>query len=172
MSQILFYEPNKPYYEFSNFANYSITIDNVTWRTVEQYFQAQKFYKPESARHMEYYNIIHSADAPTKVFMLGRQKKKGGYAAKWCVNKNTDPRYVNNVIDEYKDLEIREDWDDHKLAIMKTALLAKFTQNIKLKSLLLSTGDAEIIEDSPRDPFWGRPGNNLGRLLMEIRTLI
>jgi predicted NAD-dependent protein-ADP-ribosyltransferase YbiA (DUF1768 family) len=38
---------------------------------------------------------------------------------------------------------------------MLTALHAKFSQNEKLKDLLLSTGDAVLIEDSPFDQHWG-----------------
>jgi len=38
---------------------------------------------------------------------------------------------------------------------MKKALYAKFTQDHILKTLLLETGDNEIIEASPRDSYWG-----------------
>jgi predicted NAD-dependent protein-ADP-ribosyltransferase YbiA (DUF1768 family) len=38
---------------------------------------------------------------------------------------------------------------------MKKALQAKFTQDQTLKTLLLETGDSEIIEASPRDSYWG-----------------
>ena len=41
--------------------------------------------------------------------------------------------------------------------------------------LLLATGDAELVEDSPGEPFWGigPDGAGLnwaGRVLMEVRT--
>ena len=170
MAQILFYEKGKPYYEFSNFFEAPFVLDNLRWRTTEQYFQAQKFYIPDSPRHMEYYSIIQSADSPMKVFMLGRQKRKGGYCAKWVVNKDSDSRTVNDMVSKYEDLQIREDWETHKLVAMKAGLMAKFTQNIRLKTLLIETGDRPIIEDSPRDPYWGRPGNHLGHMLMEVRT--
>jgi len=38
---------------------------------------------------------------------------------------------------------------------MKKALYAKFTQDQTLKTLLLETGENEIIEASPRDSYWG-----------------
>jgi predicted NAD-dependent protein-ADP-ribosyltransferase YbiA (DUF1768 family) len=50
-------------------------------------------------------------------------------------------------------------------------------QNGDLSSLLLATGDAELVEDSPFEPFWGigpdgRGLNWAGRVLMEVRELL
>jgi ribA/ribD-fused uncharacterized protein len=69
---------------------------------------------------------------------------------------------------------LRADWERVKLDTMRTALLAKFTQHADLKQALLATGDAAIVEHTPRDSFWGDGGdgsgaNWLGRLLMELR---
>jgi len=57
---------------------------------------------------------------------------------------------------------------------MRDALCAKFTQHDDLRRLLLSTGDAKLVEHTERDDFWGNGGdgsgaNMLGRLLMELR---
>ena len=40
---IYFYNRDEPYYEFTNFAPYCVTINNKVWPTTEHYFQAQKF---------------------------------------------------------------------------------------------------------------------------------
>ena len=69
---------------------------------------------------------------------------------------------------------IQSDWDTRRIEVMKTAVRAKFTQHEDLKELLLSTGDAILVEDSPKDVFWGvgkhRNGKNmLGKILMEVR---
>jgi ribA/ribD-fused uncharacterized protein len=40
---ILFYNRGEPYYEFTNFYEAMIRIDNEDWLTTEHYFQAQKF---------------------------------------------------------------------------------------------------------------------------------
>ena len=40
---ILFYDDNKPYYEFTNFARIGFSLDGDYWLTSEHYFQAQKF---------------------------------------------------------------------------------------------------------------------------------
>lgn len=57
---------------------------------------------------------------------------------------------------------------------MRKALVAKFTQHPELKTLLLSTGTAKLIEHTANDDYWGDGGdgtgqNMLGRLLMEMR---
>jgi len=73
-----------------------------------------------------------------------------------------------------RSLPLRPDWNSVKENVMRQALEAKFTQHEKLKDLLLSTGNQEIVEDSPIDFYWGcgsdRTGQNrLGILLMELR---
>jgi ribA/ribD-fused uncharacterized protein len=40
---INFYGTGDPYFEFSNFARFAVTLDGKTWPTSEHYFQAQKF---------------------------------------------------------------------------------------------------------------------------------
>ncbi|KAF8428875.1 hypothetical protein L210DRAFT_3563962 [Boletus edulis BED1] len=69
---------------------------------------------------------------------------------------------------------VRSDWRQVNVEKMEIALHLKFTQHPDLKALLLGTGDADIIEDSPRDYFWGigvdRSGRNeLGKALVRIR---
>ena len=70
---------------------------------------------------------------------------------------------------------LRADWETAKDDIMREALLAKFTQHPALSSLLLETGDAELVEHTTNDRYWGDGGdgrgkNRLGQLLMELRT--
>ncbi|KAG6369588.1 DUF1768-domain-containing protein [Boletus reticuloceps] len=69
---------------------------------------------------------------------------------------------------------VRSDWSQVHISKMETALNLKFTQHQDLKQMLLDTGDAELLEDSPRDWFWGigadGTGNNeLGKMLMRLR---
>lgn len=66
-------------------------------------------------------------------------------------------------------------WDGVKDGVMLTALRAKFTQHEDLKQLLISTGDAVIVERSFRDRYWGDGGdgsgkNRLGFTLMQVRA--
>jgi hypothetical protein len=69
---------------------------------------------------------------------------------------------------------LRADWESVKDNIMREALQAKFTQHLSLRSLLLETGDAELIEHTKNDGYWADGGdgtgkNRLGQLLMELR---
>ena len=72
---------------------------------------------------------------------------------------------------------LRRDWDSVKVSVMRKAVEAKFTQHPDLRALLLSTGDAELIEHTDADDFWGDGGdgsgrNVLGRILMDVRELL
>jgi ribA/ribD-fused uncharacterized protein len=46
-------------------------------------------------------------------------------------------------------------WDKNKKSIVFDGNLAKFSQNEKLKFMLLSTGDKILVEASPYDKIWG-----------------
>ena len=70
---------------------------------------------------------------------------------------------------------LRKDWESVKVAVMRTAVLSKFTQYEELRMLLLSTGERKIVEHTTNDSYWGDGGDNsgknmLGRILMEIRS--
>ena len=69
---------------------------------------------------------------------------------------------------------LRSDWEQSKDGIMLEAVRAKFGQHPGLRSLLLSTGTAEIVEHTSKDAYWGDGGdglgrNMLGRILMQVR---
>lgn len=69
---------------------------------------------------------------------------------------------------------LRKDWETVKEDLMREALHAKFTQYPELKTLLLSTGKAHLVEHTENDAYWGDGGdgkghNRLGILLMELR---
>jgi ribA/ribD-fused uncharacterized protein len=69
---------------------------------------------------------------------------------------------------------LRRDWDSAKDAIMREAVLAKFTQHDDIRATLLGTGDAEIVEHTANDSYWADGGdgsgrNMLGRILMSVR---
>ncbi|KAI5885951.1 DUF1768-domain-containing protein [Schizophyllum commune H4-8] len=75
------------------------------------------------------------------------------------------------------DSEKRRDWEDKKIEKMEKALWYKFTQRLDLWQELVNTGDAELVEDSPYDWFWGigqdRKGRNeLGKALMRLRKVL
>lgn len=75
--------------------------------------------------------IVRKASSPGEAASLGRDRKN----------------------------KIRRDLGKVRVSIMKDALRAKFTQHPELKEILLSTGDAKIVEHTERDDFWGNGGD-------------
>jgi N-glycosidase YbiA len=132
-----------------------IELDGETWPDVEHYYQAQK------SDSVAYRNAIRAAQTPGHAKRLSAAPDARGKAGKqsWFRANGKEPR---------------PDWNEVKLDIMRRADWAKFSQNPDLAALLLATGDAELVEDSPSDAFWGtgRDGtgeNWAGRVIMEIR---
>lgn len=71
-------------------------------------------------------------------------------------------------------IEIRPDWKQEKINVMRKILNNKFRDNKDLMQMLYNTGSAKLVEGNTwGDRFWGvcdgRGLNNLGILLMEIR---
>ena len=63
----MFYNRGEPYYEFTNFYEIVVHIDNEDWLTTEHYFQAQKFVGTPLVRtirlmerHREAFNMSHN----------------------------------------------------------------------------------------------------------------
>ena len=71
--------------------------------------------------------------------------------------------------------KLRPDWQSVKVSIMTDAIRAKFTQHEELRTILLGTGDAKLVEHTTNDSYWGDGGdgsgkNMLGQVLMRVRT--
>jgi ribA/ribD-fused uncharacterized protein len=69
---------------------------------------------------------------------------------------------------------LRGDWESVKDAVMREAVLAKFTQHADLRAILLGTGDVVLVEHTANDAYWGDGGdgsgrNRLGQILMSVR---
>lgn len=69
---------------------------------------------------------------------------------------------------------LHPDWEQCKIGVMSELVLYKFASNPDLRSKLLGTGDAELIEGNTwGDTFWGvcegEGQNHLGRILMQVR---
>ena len=71
-------------------------------------------------------------------------------------------------------VDLRPEWDDVKLSIMRDIVFAKFGQSERLKQMLLETGDAKLVEDNKE--YWGMRNNvgqnHLGKILMEVRKTL
>ena len=124
--------------------------ETARWPTVEHFYQAQKFSGVDSPEARDALERIRLARAPEDAARIGRTLQR------------VSPELV------------RADWDDVKRDVMRTALLAKLEAHAAPRALLLASGDAEIVEDSPHDAVWGcgrdgKGGNLLGKMLMSIR---
>ena len=154
-NHILYFTRDREAFRFlSHFWSSPIIVDEA-WPTVEHYYQAQK------SHSVAYRNAIRAAETPGQAKRLAAAPDARGKAGKqsWFRANSAAPR---------------ADWGEVKLDIVRRADWAKFSQNPDLAALLLATGEAALIEDSPSDPFWGtgRDGNGAnwaGRVLMEIR---
>lgn len=92
--------------------------------------------------------------------------------------KESDIRRFQNISpgDAFKvgrSVDLRNDWENVKVPIMRDILREKFANNT-LKQMLLNTKDAYLIEHTHRDKFWadannGSGRNQLGHLLMQVR---
>lgn len=72
---------------------------------------------------------------------------------------------------------LRDDWERVKDDVMYRVVLAKFTQHQGIRSQLLSTDDAPLVEHTKNDSYWGDGGdgsgkNLLGQILMRVREEI
>lgn len=149
---ILFYDTNAvPYGCFSNLAPYEIELDGERWPTTEHYFQAQKF---PSWPDLQEAIRTTPADEAKFIARLGRWKYEG-------------PKYA----------KLRPDWEQIKDDVMRRAVLRKFEMHKDIRQILLDTGSALIVENAPKDYYWGIGSdgsgqNRLGKILMEARTIL
>jgi len=72
---------------------------------------------------------------------------------------------------------VRIDWKTAKQEVMWRAVLTKFVTHQDIQTVLLNTGDELLVEDSPRDYYWGcgKDGtgqNELGKMLMRVRCYL
>jgi len=87
--------------------------------------------------------------------------------------------HCNSAHEAYKIAKANADkapknWYSIKPKIMKEIVRLKMGQNPYIKKKLLQTGNLLIVEDSPKDDFWGwgknRDGRNeLGKIWMKLR---
>jgi N-glycosidase YbiA len=158
--RILYFRRDREAFGFlSHFHPSPFELDGEVWPTVEHYFQAQRSFDPA------YRQAIRDAATPGQAKQLAAYSTKSGIKARvlersWFHQNGAMPR---------------PDWSEVERDIMRRADRAKFAQNPGLADALRATGDAELIEDSPFEPFWGighdGAGQNwAGRILMEVRA--
>jgi ribA/ribD-fused uncharacterized protein len=106
----------------------------------------EHFFQAQKFPDTEQEEAIRQARSPAKAKAMGRSKK----------------------------YRLRRDWESVKDGVMRQAVLAKFMQHDDIRAVLLATGEALLVEDSPTDAYWGCGAhgggkNKLGRILMSVR---
>lgn len=156
-NRVLYFGRDRAGFRFlSHFHPAPIVPDGEGWETVEHYYQAQKLDRAE------YKAAIRAA-------------ARAGLAKRLAASPGAPRRISKHSWFRKNGMQPRPGWHEVKLDIMRRADRAKFEQNPQLAALLLATGDAELVEDSPDEPFWGigpdgRGLNWAGRVLMEVRA--
>ncbi|AFY95771.1 NADAR family protein [Chamaesiphon minutus] len=150
--RIYFYKVNAPYGCFSNFSPHSIQMPPKTANesVSKHWATVEHYYQAHKfcGTKFEYLMTqIQAAPTPEQAAQIGRSCQE-------CYHP---------------------DWNLRKCEIMYRAIWQKFSSHLDIQQVLLATLDAEIIEDSPVDYFWGcgtdRTGqNHLGQILMRVRA--
>jgi N-glycosidase YbiA len=162
-NRILYFRRDREAFGFlSQFHPSPIELDGETWPTVEHDYQSRKSLDPA------YRRAIRDAATPALAKQL---------ANFWWKPETPPSRVLKNSWFHQNGIKPRSDWSEVKSDFMRRADLAKFTQNRDLAAALLATGDAELIEDSPFEPFWGIGPDGLGqnwagRIVMEVRAVL
>ena len=113
----------------------------------------------------EYPTVEHAYQAAKAVDEAGRQSVGGANTAR-------DAKMLGRRVD------LRPDWEDVKVDVMRECLKAKFSTE-PFRAKLRATGDQQLVEGNHwGDQFWGKTRYNgrwkgknwLGKLLMELRT--
>jgi ribA/ribD-fused uncharacterized protein len=158
-NRVLYFERDRSAFGFmSHFWPSTIILDDESWPTVEHYYQAQKSFDPA------YRAAIRAAEHPGRVKRLAAPPD-----APRRISQQSWFRKTGN--------KPREEWNAVKLEVMRRADGAKYAQNAELAARLLATGEADLIEDSPHEPYWGIGADGMGenwagRVLMEIRRAL
>ncbi len=110
---------------------------------------SEHYFQSQKFEDASYREAIRKASSPMLAARLGRDRKH----------------------------KLRKDWESAKDGVMRKAVRAKFEQHPALAELLASTGEAELVEHTENDAYWGDGGdgkgrNMLGRILMEVREIL
>lgn len=121
------------------------------WKSVEHYYQAQKFAGSGAAGAAAVVESIASAESPEEAARIGRGTERAR-----------------------PDL-MTPGWPSIKVAAMAVAVRAKFAAHAGPRETLVATGNRRLAEASPNDYFWGagyngRGRNTLGLILEGIRA--
>jgi hypothetical protein len=143
--------------KLSNFATSKFILDSKTWKTVEQYFQASKF-KKNHPEIYEKFSLDYNGEGilPEKPdFIISTDISLAKHYGTDGIYKDIKVRPDEITIDEdfQIPIDLTEDDDINRYREnyeMFLAQKAKFTQNEKMKQILLDTKNAKLIDSDKK----------------------
>ena len=129
----------------------------------------------------EYFFLSNFYEAPVTYNGLTYQNNEAAFQAQKTVDEKEHILFTKMSATQARStgrrITLRKDWENVKMGIMSKLVEAKFRQNPDLAEKLLATGDVYLEEGNTwGDRTWGVVNgvgaNNLGRILMEIRTVL
>ena len=163
---IVFQADQGTYQEFSNTFPSGIEFQNLVFSTVEHLYQVLKYRYLDSS----YAQVLIETGFDVSAIEFKKMASKSSYV-NWCVavaRKFVNKYEAAREFDARMEIFKRSICDD----LMLLCLLLKFTQNLDLSRLLISTGTARLEERGKYSTeYWTNKGaNRLGRLLEDIRN--
>lgn len=129
----------------------------------------------------KYFFLSNFYEVPVIFDGIKYQNNEAAFQAQKCIDPKERLQFSELNPSEAKKLgrrvELRSDWEDVKVDLMRKIVFAKFTQNPDLTLELLNTKDEELVEGNNwNDKIWGKVNgegqNLLGKILMEVREEI
>ena len=91
----------------------------------------EHYFQAQKFEDLQYQEAIRGQKSPMIAARMGRDRKK----------------------------KLRGDWESVKVAVMRQAVRAKFTQHEDIRAILLATADATLVEPTENDAYWGDGGD-------------
>lgn len=126
----------------------------------------------------EYFFLSNFYPCDITIDGITYKSSEAAFQAQKCVNNEERKKFAKMTPGQAKkygkQVDLRPDWEDVKVDIMRRIVSEKFKQNPMLLEQLIATGDRAIVEcNAWRDTFWGvshgKGKNHLGKILMEVR---
>ena len=103
-------------------------------------------------------------------------QKFGGTAHEEAIRGASSPMIAARM-GRSRERPLRPDWERVKDQVVRCGVQRKFETHADIRAVLLGTGDEPIVEEAPRDYYWGCGArgagkNRLGEILMEVRDAL
>lgn len=115
----------------------------------EYWLSSEHYFQAQKFIGTEYKEQIRLSETPMEAAKIGRDRSK----------------------------PLRSDWEEVKDDVMRKSVLEKFKSNKDIQTILLSTEEEVIVENTSSDYYWGdgkcgTGKNMLGKILMETREVL